>query len=116
MPRRLAALAAGRIPGDAVTASSGSGRSRALLLSPIQPVTWYANGAIAIGPFAAFFAFDILAAIASMPNRSRTRARAASACVPASASTAMARARVTAVASASGRLVSTRMPVRPSST
>ena len=36
----LAALAAGRIPGDAVTASSGSGRSRAFLLSPIQPVTW----------------------------------------------------------------------------
>src|SRR4029079_696492 len=62
----LAALAAGRIPGDAVTASSGSGRSRAFLLSPIQPVTWYANGAIAIGPFAAFLAFGILAAIASI--------------------------------------------------
>ena len=62
----LAALASGRIPGDAVTASSGNGRSRAFLLSPIQPVTWYANGAIAIGPFAAFFAFGILAAIASI--------------------------------------------------
>ena len=62
----LAALASGRIPGDAVTASSGIDRSRAFLLSPIQPATWYANGAIVVGPFVAFFAFGILATIASV--------------------------------------------------
>jgi len=62
----LAALASGRIPGDAITASSGIDRSRAFLLSPIQPATWYANGAIAVGPFVAFLAFGILATIASV--------------------------------------------------
>src|SRR5262245_49927435 len=62
----LAALVAGGIPGGALPASSGIGRSRAFLLSPIHPATWYANAAIAVGPFVAFIAFGLLASIASV--------------------------------------------------
>jgi signal transduction histidine kinase len=62
----LAALASGRIPGGAFPASSGIDRSRAFLLSPIHPATWYGNAAIAIGPVVAFFAFGLLASIASV--------------------------------------------------
>jgi len=62
----LAALASGRIPVGAVTASAGIGRSRAFIVSPIHPVTWYANGAIVLGPVVAVLAFAILASLASV--------------------------------------------------
>jgi signal transduction histidine kinase len=62
----LASLASGRIPVGAVTASTGIGRSRAFVVSPIHPATWYANGALAIGPFVAVFSFGVLASIASV--------------------------------------------------
>jgi signal transduction histidine kinase len=62
----LASLASGRIPVGAVTASAGIGRSRAFLLSPIHPATWYANGALALGPFVAVLAFGVLASVASV--------------------------------------------------
>ena len=62
----LASLVAGRIPVGAVTASTGITRSSAFFVSPIHPATWYANGALAIGPFVAFFAFGFLASLASV--------------------------------------------------
>jgi signal transduction histidine kinase len=62
----LAALVSGRIPVGAVTASAGIGRSRAFVVSPVHPATWYANGALALGPFVAIFAFALLTSIASV--------------------------------------------------
>jgi signal transduction histidine kinase len=61
----LAALASSRIPGG-VTAPSGIGRSRAFLLSPIDPATWYANGAMALGPLVAFVAAAVVGTFASI--------------------------------------------------
>jgi signal transduction histidine kinase len=59
-----AALVSTRIPGGAF-APSGINRSRAFLLSPIHPATWYANGAILLGLFVGVFGFAIIASIAS---------------------------------------------------
>jgi len=62
----LSGIAAGRIPGGAAVARSGISRSpRAFLLAPIQPATWYANGAILLGLFSASLAFAIVVALAS---------------------------------------------------
>jgi signal transduction histidine kinase len=62
----LAALASGRIPGGATLASSGIDRWRAFVVSPIDPATWYANGAIAVAPLVAFIAFGVIASLASI--------------------------------------------------
>jgi signal transduction histidine kinase len=83
----LTALASARIPGGATFARPGFDRSpdagedatgglfafarrarnpiRAFALSPIHPATWYANAAIALGPFVGIFAFATIAALLS---------------------------------------------------
>jgi signal transduction histidine kinase len=63
----LAGLASARIPGGASFARPGIARSplRAFLLSPIHPVTWYANGAIIVGLFVGTFAFATVVALVS---------------------------------------------------
>ncbi|HYN70237.1 MAG TPA: sensor domain-containing protein, partial [Candidatus Eisenbacteria bacterium] len=68
----LAGLAAARIPGGAtfarpgISRSSGPSRlSRAFILSPIHPATWYANAAIGLGFFIGILAFGLVAALAS---------------------------------------------------
>jgi signal transduction histidine kinase len=61
----LAGVAAGRIPGGA-WASPGIARSpRSFIASPIQPATWYANGAILVGFFIGAIAFALIFALAS---------------------------------------------------
>jgi hypothetical protein len=62
----LASLASGRIPVGAVTAPAGIARTRAFFVSPVSPATWYANAALATGPFVALLAFGLLASIASI--------------------------------------------------
>jgi signal transduction histidine kinase len=63
----LAGIASARIPGGASFARPGIARSplRAFLLSPIHPQTWYANGAIILGLFAATFAFAAIFTLVS---------------------------------------------------
>ena len=61
----VAALVSTRIPGGASIAQSGIDRSRAFLLSPIHPATWYANGAIALGFVVGIGAFAVVVSIAS---------------------------------------------------
>jgi signal transduction histidine kinase len=61
----LAALTSARIPGGATMARPGIGRSRAFLLSPIHPATWYANGAVALGLLVGVAAFTIVAGLTS---------------------------------------------------
>jgi signal transduction histidine kinase len=61
----LAGLVWSRIPGGATVASSGIGRSRAFLLSPIHPATWYANGAILLGAPVAILSFTTIVSIVS---------------------------------------------------
>jgi signal transduction histidine kinase len=61
----IAGLASARIPGGATLARPGIGRSRAFLLSPIHPATWYANGSVALGLLVGVAAFAVVAAIAS---------------------------------------------------
>ena len=58
----LAGLAAARIPGGATVARPGIAR---FLLSPIDPATWYANGAIALGLFTGIFAGGMVVAMLS---------------------------------------------------
>ena len=61
----LSGIAAGRIPGGAAVALPGITRSpRAFLLAPIQPATWYANGAILVGLFSSAIAFAIAVSLA----------------------------------------------------
>ncbi|HET9344880.1 MAG TPA: sensor domain-containing protein [Candidatus Limnocylindrales bacterium] len=59
-----AAFVPKRIPGGAFS-PSGIDRSRAFIVSPIHPATWYANGAVVLGLFIGLFAFAAVAAIAS---------------------------------------------------
>ena len=63
----LAGLCSARIPGGASFARPGISRSplQAFLLSPIHPQTWYAVGAIVLGPFVATLAFGIVLAFIS---------------------------------------------------
>jgi signal transduction histidine kinase len=63
----LAGLGSAWIPGGASFARPGSSRSplQAFLLSPIHPQTWYAVGAIIVGPFVATLAFGIVVALIS---------------------------------------------------
>jgi len=61
----IAALASARIPGGATMARPGIGRSRAFLLSPIHPATWYANGAVVLGLLVGVTAFAIVAGLIS---------------------------------------------------
>ena len=63
----LAGLASARIPGGATFARPGIARSplQAFVLSPIHPATWYANGAIILGPIVGFSAFAVIAGLAS---------------------------------------------------
>ena len=63
----LAGLGSARIPGGASFARPGISRSplQAFLLSPIHPQTWYAVGAIVLGPFVATLAFGIVLALIS---------------------------------------------------
>ncbi|HEX5014783.1 MAG TPA: sensor domain-containing protein [Candidatus Limnocylindrales bacterium] len=61
----IAAVASARIPGGATMARPGIGRSRAFLLSPIHPATWYANGAVALGLLVGVTAFTLVAALTS---------------------------------------------------
>ena len=63
----LAGLCSARIPGGASFARPGISRSplQAFLLSPIHPQTWYAVGAIVLGPFVATLAFGIVLALIS---------------------------------------------------
>ncbi|MEZ0239733.1 MAG: sensor histidine kinase [Chloroflexota bacterium] len=58
----LAGLAAARIPGGASIARPGIVR---FILSPIDPATWYANGALALGPFVGLLAGGIVLALLS---------------------------------------------------
>ena len=58
----LAGLAAARIPGGASIARPGIVR---FILSPIDPATWYANGALAIGPFVGILAGGTVLALLS---------------------------------------------------
>jgi signal transduction histidine kinase len=58
----LAGLAAARIPGGASIARPGIVR---FILSPIDPATWYANGALALGPFVGILAGGIVLAALS---------------------------------------------------
>ena len=53
-----------RIPGGAFS-PSGIDRSRAFIVAPIHPATWYANGAIVLGLFIGVSAFAIVVSIAS---------------------------------------------------
>ncbi|HET9084904.1 MAG TPA: sensor domain-containing protein [Candidatus Limnocylindrales bacterium] len=63
----LAGLGSARIPGGASFARPGISRSplQAFLLSPIHPQTWYAVGAVVLGPFVATLAFGIVVALIS---------------------------------------------------
>ena len=63
----LAGLGSAWIPGGASFARPGISRSplQAFLLSPIHPQTWYAVGAIIVGPFVATLAFGIVVALIS---------------------------------------------------
>ena len=63
----LAGLGSAWIPGGASFARPGISRSplQAFLLSPIHPQTWYAVGAIIVGPFVAMLAFGIVVALIS---------------------------------------------------
>ena len=63
----LAGLGSAWIPGVASFARPGISRSplQAFLLSPIHPQTWYAVGAIIVGPFVATLAFGIVVALIS---------------------------------------------------
>ena len=61
----LAGVGAGRIPGGA-GASPGIARSpRAFILSPFQPATWMANGAIGLGFLVATIGFAVIFGLAS---------------------------------------------------
>ncbi len=60
----MAAFVPRRSPGGAF-APSGVDRSRAFLLSPVHPATWYANAAILTGLFVGVVAFAIVVGIAS---------------------------------------------------
>jgi signal transduction histidine kinase len=60
----IAAAVPRRSPGGAF-APSGVDRSRAFLLSPVHPATWYANGAIAAGLFVGVVSFFIVVGMAS---------------------------------------------------
>ena len=59
-----AAFVPKRIPGGAFS-PSGIDRSRAFIVSPIHPATWYANGAIFLGLFVGFLGFAAVVSIAS---------------------------------------------------
>lgn len=63
----LAGLGSAWIPGGASFARPGISRSplQAFLISPIHPQTWYAVGAIIVGPFVATLAFGIIVALIS---------------------------------------------------
>jgi signal transduction histidine kinase len=61
----IAGLASARIPGGASVARPGISRSRAFLLSPIHPATWYANGSILLGGLVGVTAFTVVAGLAS---------------------------------------------------
>jgi len=63
----VAGLGSAWIPGGASFARPGISRSplQAFLLSPIHPQTWYAVGAIIVGPFVATLAFGIVVALIS---------------------------------------------------
>jgi len=63
----LAGLGSAWIPGGGSFARPGISRSplQAFLLSPIHPQTWYAVGAIIVGPFVATLAFGIVVALIS---------------------------------------------------
>ncbi|HET7726622.1 MAG TPA: sensor domain-containing protein [Candidatus Limnocylindrales bacterium] len=81
----LTGLASARIPGGASFAPPGSSRSgdlpadgglfafarwagsplRAFLLSPIHPATWYASGAILLGPLVALLGFGLVVGLGS---------------------------------------------------
>ena len=63
----LAGLGSAWIPGGASFARPGISRPplQAFLLSPIHPQTWYAVGAIIVGPFVATLAFGIVVALIS---------------------------------------------------
>jgi len=62
----LSGIAAGRIPGGAAVARPGIIRSpRAFLLSPIDPATWYGNGAIVLGLFSSAIMFALVVALIS---------------------------------------------------
>ena len=59
-----AAFVPKRIPGGAFS-PSGIDRSRAFIVSPVHPATWYANGAVFLGLFVSVFAFTAVVAVAS---------------------------------------------------
>ena len=61
----IAGLASARIPGGASLARPGISRSRAFLLSPVHPATWYANGAVLLGGVVGVTAFTVVAGLAS---------------------------------------------------
>ena len=63
----VAGLSSARIPGGASFARPGISRSplEAFLLSPIHPQTWYALGAIILGPFLATLAFGLVLGLIS---------------------------------------------------
>jgi signal transduction histidine kinase len=61
----IAGLASARIPGGASLARPGISRSRAFLLSPVHPATWYANGAVLLGGVVGAAAFTVVAGLAS---------------------------------------------------
>ena len=63
----LAGLGSARIPGGASFARPGISRSplQVFLLSPIHPQTWYAVGAIVLGPFVATLAIGVVVALIS---------------------------------------------------
>jgi signal transduction histidine kinase len=61
----VAAFVSTRIPGGATITQPGITRSRAFILAPVHPATWYANGAIILGLFVGVVAFAIIAGIAS---------------------------------------------------
>jgi signal transduction histidine kinase/uncharacterized protein YhhL (DUF1145 family) len=63
----LAGLGSAWMPGGGCVARPGISRSplQAFLLSPIHPQTWYAVGAIIVGPFVATLAFGIVVALIS---------------------------------------------------
>jgi signal transduction histidine kinase len=63
----LAGIASAQIPGGASFARPGIARSplRAFLISPIHPLTWYANGAIILGFFVGTFGFAVILGLVS---------------------------------------------------
>jgi signal transduction histidine kinase len=62
----LAALVAARVPDGAVLVPSGIGRTRAVLLAPIHPATWYANASVAIGAVVGVVGFIVVASLVSV--------------------------------------------------